>query len=31
VNLQTGALDFTGLYTAVGNPSMILFLDTADR
>ncbi len=28
VNQSTGALDFTGHYTPVGNPSMILFLDT---
>lgn len=29
VNRQTGALDFTGQYTPVGNPSMIVFLDLA--
>ena len=29
VNRPTGALDFTGQYTAVGNPSMITFLDLA--
>jgi len=29
VNHQTGALDFTGQYTPVGNPSMIVFLDLA--
>lgn len=29
VNRQTGALDFTGQYTPVGNPSIIVFLDLA--
>jgi 6-phosphogluconolactonase (cycloisomerase 2 family) len=29
VDRQTGALQFTGKYAAVGNPSMILFLDLA--
>ena len=28
VNRETGALSFTGHYTPVGNPSMIVFLDT---
>ena len=29
VNRQTGSLTFTGHYAAVGNPSMVLFLDLA--
>lgn len=29
VNRQTGALNFTGQYTPVGNPSIIVFLDLA--
>jgi 6-phosphogluconolactonase (cycloisomerase 2 family) len=29
VNRQTGGLDFTGHYAAVGNPSSIIFLDLA--
>lgn len=29
VNKSTGGLDFTGQYTAVGNPSSIVFLDLA--
>jgi len=29
VDRETGALEFTGAYAAVGNPSMILFLDLA--
>jgi 6-phosphogluconolactonase len=30
VNRETGDLDFTGHYGAVGNPSMIVFVDLAD-
>jgi hypothetical protein len=29
VNRESGGLDFTGFYSAVGNPSMIVFLDLA--
>jgi 6-phosphogluconolactonase len=29
VNVQTGGLEFTGHYAAVGNPSIIVFLDLA--
>ena len=31
VDRQTGGLSFTGHYAAVGNPSMIVFLDTANK
>jgi 6-phosphogluconolactonase (cycloisomerase 2 family) len=31
VNRRTGGLDFTGHYTPVGNPSMVLFLDLKNR
>ncbi len=31
VNRQTGGLEFTGHFTPVGNPSMIVFLDLATR
>jgi hypothetical protein len=27
VERRTGGLDFTGFYTPVGNPSIIVFLD----
>ena len=29
VNRQTGALQFTGQYTSVGNPSIVVFVDLA--
>jgi len=31
INEKTGALDFTGQYAAVGNPSCVVFLDTARK
>jgi 6-phosphogluconolactonase (cycloisomerase 2 family) len=31
VDIATGALRFTGQYVPVGNPSMVCFVDLADR